>query len=78
MLSIKYVKLFFLFQPQKKNLMKMRLVMPQMTPLKNLKMTPLKNLMTKEFACEQFCTLNLFFIIIILSVYSSIEIKFVP
>ena len=48
--------------------MKMRLVMPQMTPLKNLKKTPVKNLMTKEFACEQFCTLNLFFIIIILKV----------
>ena len=80
-LSMKYVKLIkfiFVFQPQKKNLMKMRPVMPRMTPLKNLKMTLLKNLMTKEFACEQFCTLNLFFIIIILSVYSSIEIKFVP
>merc|ERR1719483_344637 len=63
---------------KKKNLMEMKPVMNRMTSKKNLKMTPLKNLMTKEFAYEQFCTLIYFFIKIIFSVYSSIEIKFVP
>ena len=62
----------------------MKPVMAQMTPLKTrmtplmAQMTPLKNLMTKEFAYEQFCTLVLFFIKIVFSVYSSIEIKLIP